>query len=101
MKKFQKFLVAMFAVLLLNVANALEIVDVRSDYWAGQEIVRAIQNGYIYVVDGNKFMPEDNMSRSEFVTSLLKVIQRQDEQLTQRTSFKDINNLTKDNSDNE
>ncbi|MBQ4646543.1 MAG: S-layer homology domain-containing protein [Candidatus Gastranaerophilales bacterium] len=94
MKKFQKFLVATFAVLLMNIANALEIVDVRSDYWAGQEIVRAIQNGYIYVIDGNKFKPEDTMTRSEFVTALLKVIQRQDEAITQRTTFKDIDNLT-------
>ena len=94
MKKFQKILVVMFALILTNIANALEIVDVRSDYWAGQEIVRAIQNGYIYVIDGNKFKPEDNMSRSEFVTALLKVIQRQDEEIIQRTSFKDIDNLT-------
>lgn len=94
MKKFQKLLVVAFALLLANVANALEIIDVRSDYWAGQEIVRAIQNGYIYVIDGNKFKPEDNMSRSEFVTALLKVIQRQDESVTKRTTFKDVNNLT-------
>ena len=92
MKKFQKILTVMFALMLMNIANALEIVDVRSDYCAGQEIVRAIQNGYIYVIDGNKFKPEENMSRSEFVTALLKVIQRQDEKVTQKTTFKDINN---------
>ena len=43
MKKFQKLLVISIAVLLMNIAHALEIVDVRSDYWAGQEIVRASQ----------------------------------------------------------
>ena len=31
MKKFQKLLVAILAMLLVNIANALEIVDVRSD----------------------------------------------------------------------
>lgn len=94
MKKFQKLLITTLAVLLMNFANALEIVDVRSDYWAGQEIVRAIQNGYIYVIDGNKFKPEDTMTRSEFVSALLKVIQRQNEEVVQGTTFKDINNLT-------
>ena len=94
MKKFQKLLVATLAILLVNIANALEIVDVRSDYWAGQEIVRAIQNGYIYVIDGNKFKPEETMTRSDFVTALLKVIQRQNEEVTQNTTFKDVNNLT-------
>ena len=81
MKKFQKLLITTLAVLLMNFANALEIVDVRSDYWAGQEIVRAIQNGYIYVIDGNKFKPEGIMTRSEFVSALLKVIQRQNNRL--------------------
>ncbi|MBQ8635547.1 S-layer homology domain-containing protein [bacterium] len=94
MKKFQKLLVVTFALLLANIANALEIVDVRSDYWAGQEIVHAIQNGYIYVVDENKFKPEGTMTRSEFVTALLKVIRRQNEEVVQKTTFKDINNLT-------
>ena len=95
MKKFQKLLVISIAVLLMNIAHALEIVDVRSDYWAGQEIVRAIQNGYIGVIDGNKFKPEGTMTRSEFVTSLLKVIGRQDEAITQvGTSFKDISYQT-------
>ena len=95
MKKFQKLLVISMAVLLMNIAHALEIVDVRSDYWAGQEIVRAIQNGYIGVIDGNKFKPEGTMTRSEFVTSLLKVIGRQDEAITQvGTSFKDISYQT-------
>lgn len=94
MKKFQKFLVVAFALMLMNFANALEIIDVRSDYWAGQEIVRALQNGYINVIDGNKFKPEDTMTRSEFASALLKVIQRQNEEIVQKTTFKDVNNLT-------
>lgn len=94
MKKFQRLLVITLAILLFNVANALEIVDVRGDYWASQEIAHSIQNGYIYVVDGNKFKPEGSMTRSEFVTALLKVIRRNNEPVVQGTTFKDINNLT-------
>lgn len=99
MKKFQKLLVVTLAILLANIANALEIIDVRSDYWAGQEIVRAIQNDYIGVIDENKFKPESTMTRSEFVTALLKVIRRQNEEITQRTTFKDINNRTPNKKD--
>ena len=94
MKKFQKFLVITLALLLGNIANALEIVDVKADYWASTEIAHSIQNGYIYVVDGNKFKPEGEMTRSEFVTALLKVIRRNNEDVVQGTTFKDITSLT-------
>ena len=94
MKKIQKLLVVTLALLLSSIANALEIIDVRADHWAGQEIVRAIQNGYIYVVGGNKFVPQGTMTRSEFVTALLKVIRRQNEDVVQKTTFKDIDSLT-------
>ena len=94
MKKLQKLLIATLAILLANIANALEIIDVRTDYWAGQEIVRSIQNGYIGIVDGNKFNPEGTMTRSEFVNALLKVINRQNEEIVKRSTFTDLNKLT-------
>ena len=94
MKNFYKLLVVAIALVSINVANALEIIDVKNNHWASQEIIRAIQNGYIGVVDGNKFKPEGTMTRSEFVCSLLKVIRRQNETVTQNTTFKDVNNLT-------
>jgi len=99
MKKFQKLLTVTLAILLANIANALEIVDVRADYWAGQEIVRAIQNDYIGVIDENKFKPEETMTRSEFVTALLKVIRRQNEEVVQKTTFKDISSMTPNKKD--
>lgn len=94
MKKLQRLLIATLAILLANIANALEIIDVRTDYWAGQEIVRSIQNGYIGIVDGNKFNPEGTMTRSEFVNALLKVINRQNEEIVKRSTFTDLNKLT-------
>lgn len=94
MKKLQRILVVTLAILLINIANALEIIDVKTNYWAGQEIIRSIQNGYIGIVDGNKFNPEGIMTRSEFVNALLKVINRQNEEIVKRTTFKDVNNLT-------
>ena len=94
MKKFKKLLVVSLALMLFNFAQALEIIDVKSNHWAAQEIVRSIQNGYIYVIDENKFVPEGTMTRSEFVTALLKVIKRQNEDVVGQTTFKDVNNLT-------
>ena len=96
MKKIQKLLVVALALSFANVVNALEIVDVQNTHWAGPQIVRAIENGYIYVIDENKFKPEGTMTRSEFVTALLKVIRRQDEPVVQGTTFKDIDDLTPD-----
>ena len=94
MKKIQRLLIATLALLLMNSSHALEIIDVRADHWAGQSIIHAIQNGYIYVIDGNKFKPEGTMTRSEFVSALLKVIRRQNEPVVQATSFKDITEIT-------
>lgn len=94
MKKLQKFLIITFAALMFNMANALEIIDVRGDHWAGKEIVHALQNDYIRVVDGNKFVPEGTMSRSEFITSLMKVLQKQNDIVNKKTDFKDITNKT-------
>jgi len=94
MKKIQRLLIAALALLLMNSSHALEIIDVRADHWAGQSIIHAIQNGYIYVIDGNKFKPEGTMTRSEFVSALLKVIRRQNEPVVQATSFKDITEIT-------
>lgn len=94
MKKIQKLIVIALALFTFNVANALEIVDVKASYWASQEIVRAIQNNYIQIVDGNKFNPEGTMTRSEFVNSLLKVIKRENEKVVQKTTFKDVNTTT-------
>ncbi len=94
MKKIQRLLIATLALLLMNTSHALEIIDVRADHWAGQSIIHAIQNGYIYVIDGNKFKPEGTMTRSEFVSALLKVIRRQNEPVVQATSFKDITEIT-------
>ena len=96
MKKFQKMLLATTAMLMINYAGALEIVDVKSDYWAGREIVHSIQNEYIYVINGNRFMPEGTMSRAEFVTALLKVIRKDNEKVAQNTVFKDIEKTTPD-----
>ncbi len=94
MKNLCRLLVITIAIMTLNTALALEIIDVKNSHWASQEIIRAIQNGYIGIVDGNKFNPEGTMSRSEFVYSLLKVIRRQNEPVTQDTTFKDIDDLT-------
>lgn len=94
MKKIKKLLVITFAILLANFASALEIVDVQSDHWAGQEIIHSIQNGYIDIIDGNKFKPDATMSRAEFVTDLLKVIRRQNEPVVEKTKFKDVKSTT-------
>lgn len=94
MKKFQKILIAALAIITCNIAMAVEIIDVQNDYWASNEIVRSIQNGFLNIIDGNKFKPEGTITRSDFVTALLKVIQRDDEPIVQKTSFKDVNYKT-------
>ena len=99
MKKIKKLLVIAMLLLFSGFANALEVMDVRADHWAAKEIIHSIQNEYIRLDKNNNFKPESTMTRSEFVTSLLKVIRRQDEPFRQRTSFKDIKRSTPNEDD--
>ncbi len=96
MKKIKNLFIVTLALFLFNSVSALEIIDVKRNYWASQEIINAIQRGYIYVIDNNKFVPEGTMTRSEFASALLRAVRRQNEPLVQSTSFKDITNKTPD-----
>ena len=54
-------------------ALAASIADVNQNYWAAKEIVSVV-NDNIMTLSGNRFNPEGNMTRVEFVNALLKVL---------------------------
>lgn len=75
MKKIVSGLMAL-GLLAMNAVPALAataIADVSQNYWAKKEIVQVVDDN-IMCLSGNRFNPEGNMTRVEFVNALLKVL---------------------------
>ena len=74
MKKFVSGVMAL-CLLAFNAIPVLaaSIADVSQNYWASKEINIVVDNN-IMTLSGNRFNPEGNMTRVEFVNALLKVL---------------------------
>lgn len=90
MKKFVSGLMV-FCLLALNTIPALaaSIADVGQNYWASKEINIVVDNN-IMTLSGNRFNPEGNMTRVEFVNALLKVLSDENLNVTISNKFKDV-----------
>jgi hypothetical protein len=60
----------------LSPVMALDITikDVESNYWANKEIVQVVSDEFLTTDGTGRFNPEANISRAEFVTALLRVL---------------------------
>lgn len=94
MKKLLSFAIFCLMFFCTNSAFSLEVVDVSHSHKNAVEIANAINKGFMGL-DGNKFHPEDKISRAEFVRSLLKVMKSEDVENTGLTQFNDVNKQTK------
>ena len=74
-------------------ALAASIADVNNNYWAAKEIVSVV-NDNIMTLSGNRFNPEGNMTRVEFVNALLKVLSNESLNITISNKFSDVNEAT-------
>jgi peptidase S8 and S53 subtilisin kexin sedolisin len=90
MKKFVSGLMV-FCLMALNTIPALaaSIADVGQNYWASKEINIVVDNN-IMTLSGNRFNPEGNMTRVEFVNALLKVLSDENLNVTISNKFKDV-----------
>lgn len=68
---------------------AASIADVSQNYWASKEINIVVDNN-IMTLSGNRFNPEGNMTRVEFVNALLKVLSDENLNVTISNKFKDV-----------
>lgn len=97
MKLFQKLFTtcAISTIFMIQGASAetLTITDVSTDFWAKDAIVYSIQNNYLDV-KGDKFYPNEPVTRAEFANAVYNVIQR-DLVLPHDNEFKDVNAETK------
>ena len=72
-----KFISGLMILGLLSLASApsfaANIADVGENYWANKEINSVVDNN-IMSLKADRFNPEGNITRVEFVNSLLKVL---------------------------
>lgn len=79
MKLFQKLFItcAISSFFMIQSASAatITIMDVSSDFWAKDAIIESVQNNYLEV-KGDKFYPNEPVTRAEFANAVYNVIQR-------------------------
>ncbi len=82
-----------FCFMSMPVSAAAKIADVQSDYWAAKEINEVVCDKIMTLSDNGNFMPEQKMTRVEFVNALLKLLNNNDA-LTIKNKFTDVNSST-------
>lgn len=95
MKKIVSGLMAL-GLLAMNAIPALAataIADVSQNYWAKKEIVEVVDDN-IMCLTGNRFNPEGNMTRIEFVNALLKVLSNDNLNVNITNKFTDVSKDT-------
>ncbi len=88
-----KKILAMFAVLFMlasfNTANADVYKDVPADYWANTEITAIVNDG-ILALEKKAFLPEKDVTRSDFNTALLKTLGHRTATVSEENPFSDV-----------
>lgn len=89
----KKFISGVMAVCLLAFnaipVLALSIADVGQNYWAANEIISVV-NDDVMTLSANRFNPEGNMTRVEFVNALLKVLSNENLNVNISNKFSDV-----------
>ncbi len=88
-----KKILAMFAVFFMmasfNSANAAVYSDVPADYWANKEI-SAVVTDNILSLKGKSFLPDKEVSRSDFNSALLRTLGHKTASLSDVNPFSDV-----------
>lgn len=89
----KKFISGVMAVCLLALnaipVLAVSISDVSANYWASKEINSVVTDN-IMTLSANRFNPEGNMTRVEFVNALLKVLSNDNLNVNISNKFSDV-----------
>lgn len=89
----KKFLSVLFAVFLMaGNAMAAVLTDVATNHWAATEIAYCVKEGIIKPYSDGSFRPETTVKRSEFNSMLLRALGHLPVEITDKNTFKDLNN---------
>lgn len=91
MKKIFAFFVSLF-ILLTNIstANSKELTDITADHWAAQEILTVINGGVMGITADGRFNPEEEMTRADFNTTLLRILGHRNNPVEVENIFTDV-----------
>lgn len=93
---------AIFAVLFMmnafNTANAAVYSDVPADYWANTEITAVVNDG-ILSLEGDAYLPEKDVTRSDFNSALLRTLGHGKTSVAGTSEFSDVDTSRADYND--
>lgn len=89
MKKILAMIAVFFMMAAFNSANAAVYKDVPADYWANKEITAVVNDG-ILSLKKNAFLPEQEVTRSDFNSALLKTLGHRSTTLSETNPFSDV-----------
>lgn len=89
MKKILATLAVFFMMVFFNIANAAVYSDVPADYWANTEITAVVENGILPLVN-NAYLPEQEVSRSDFNSALLRTLGHRGVALSENNPYSDV-----------
>lgn len=96
LKRFKTFcLVALIFCTTAIKGIAAEITDVSQNYWAYPEIHSMVEAGLMTLNSKNQFRPNDSISRTDFVATLLKICDFKNSPVSSNPYFKDLNTQTR------
>ena len=88
-----KKILAMFAVFFMmsafSSANAAVYSDVPADYWANKEITAVVTDG-VLPLKKNAFLPDQEVSRSDFNSALLRTLGHRNGNVSANNPFSDV-----------
>ncbi|MCD8023991.1 MAG: S-layer homology domain-containing protein [Candidatus Gastranaerophilales bacterium] len=93
MKKIFNLFLALFlfgTLVFVPGANAADIADIGSDYWAHAEINQMIDNGIMTVDSNNNFNPNAPVERAAFTSMLIKVLNQSSLDVYIENPFEDV-----------
>ncbi len=89
MKKILAIFAVFFMMSAFNSANAAVYSDVAADYWANKEITAVVADN-ILSLKGNSFKPEQEVSRSDFNSALLRTLGHKSATISDTNPFSDV-----------
>ena len=98
MKKILAIFAVFFMMSSFNAAKADVYSDVPADYWANKEITAVVNDGILFL-KGKSFLPEKEVTRSDFNSALLRTLGHRTASITESNPFSDVVSSRDDYSD--
>ncbi len=87
---FKGFVLAVLMLLPFSKALAIEYSDLNSSHWAYEQIMHLTDEGVLVGYPDGSFHPDENVTRAEFATMVIKAVSQQNAEIKETINFEDI-----------